>query len=211
MVIRRSLVIVINVAGRTVAITTHHKCSNSYSQGMVRRHDENELLQAAVDAALEAGLGELTFGRLAKRIGIADRTLVYYFTNKHTLLEAVLGVLAGKMIEQLAAAFGEQRRAPKELLKMAYPVLTGGDADRIFALWFEFAGQAAARQEPQRSLAGSMLELWIEWLAERIDARTRSKARIEAIALLATLDGALLLHHLGHTEAAKSAIASATK
>jgi AcrR family transcriptional regulator len=178
---------------------------------VVRRHDEDELLHAAVEAALESGLSELTFGRLAKRVGIADRTLVYYFTNKHTLIEAVLGVLAGKLIEQLTAAFGEQRRAPKELLRMAYPLLTSGEADRIFALWFEFAGQAAVHQEPQRSLAGPMLDLWIDWLAARIDARTRARARTEAIAMIATLDGALLMHHLGHTEAAKSAIASATK
>lgn len=177
----------------------------------MRRHDEDQLLQAAVEAALEGGLGELTFGRLAKRIGIADRTLVYYFATKHALLEAVLGVLAAKLLEQLATAFGERRRPPKQLLKMAYPLLTDGEADRIFALWFELAGQAAANQEPQRSLAALMLEIWIDWLAERIEARTRAQARTEAIALLATLDGALLLHHLGHPEAAKSAIASATR
>lgn len=178
---------------------------------MTRRHSEDELLQAAVEAALESGLGELTFGRLAKRIGIADRTLVYYFANKHTLIEAVLGVLAGKLLEQLEAAFGEQRRAPKDLLKMAYPILTRGEADRIFALWFEFAGQAAVHHEPQRSLASSLLEMWIDWLAQRIDASTRARARTEAIAMLATLDGALLMHHLGHSTAAKSAIASAVR
>ncbi|MBA3302552.1 MAG: hypothetical protein H0U26_01620 [Acidimicrobiia bacterium] len=94
---------------------------------------------------------------------------------------------------------------------MAYPLLTEGEADRIFALWFELVGQAAVHQEPQRSLAGSMLDLWIEWLAERIDARTRARARADAIAMIATLDGALLMHHLGHTEVAKSAIVSATR
>lgn len=178
---------------------------------MARRHDEDELLLAVVDAALEAGLSELTFGRLARRIGIADRTLVYYFTNKNTLIEAVLGVLAAKLLEQLTVAFGEQRRAPKELLRVAYPLLTEGEADRIFALWFELAGQAAVHQEPQRSLAGSMMDTWIDWLAERIDARTRARARTDAIAMIATLDGALLMHHLGHADAARSAIASATR
>lgn len=178
---------------------------------MARRHDEDELLQAAVDAALDRGLGELTFGRLAKRIGIADRTLVYYFTNKHTLIEAVLGVLAGRLLEQLTVAFGHDRRPPKQLLRMAYPLLTEGEADRIFALWFEFAGQAAVHQEPQRSFAHLMLGTWIDWLAERIEARTRAAARTDAIAMIATLDGALLMHHLGHPEAARSAIARATR
>lgn len=192
----------------TVATTT---VKSNYSHAVVRRHDEDELLKAAVEAALDGGLGELTFGRLAKRIGIADRTLVYYFPTKHDLVEAVLGVLVDRLIERLAAAFGEQRRAPKELLRTAYPILTEGEADRIFAIWFEFAGQAAVYQEPQRSLAGSMLATWIDWLAERVDARNRAHARTDAIALIATLDGALLMHHLGHVDAARSAIASATR
>jgi len=194
-----------------VVITTQPRCSNHYSQDVTRRHDEEELLQAAVDLALDEGLGALTFGRLAKRIGIADRTLVYYFTNKQTLLEAVLGVLAGRLMEQLSAAFGELRRPPKELLRMAYPVLTRDEANRIFALWFEFVGQAAVHHEPERSLASVMLEAWIDWLTERIDARTRARARQDAIAMIATIDGALLMHHLGHVEAARSAVAAAAK
>lgn len=177
---------------------------------MARRHDEDELLAAAVEAALEGGLGELTFGRLARRIGIADRTLVYYFTNKHTLLEAVLGELARKLVEQLTLAFGERRRPPGELLAMAYPLLVEGEAERTFALWFELAGQAAVHREPHRTLAAAMVELWIAWLADRIEAPTPADTRTEAIALLATLDGALLLHHLGHPEAARTAIARAT-
>lgn len=53
--------------------------------------------------------------------------------------------------------------------------------------------------------------MWIDWLSDRIDARTRAQRRTEAIALLATLDGALLLHHLGHAEAGRVAIDAATR
>ncbi|MDY7105901.1 MAG: TetR/AcrR family transcriptional regulator [Actinomycetota bacterium] len=175
---------------------------------MARRHDEDELLAAAVDAALEGGLGELTFGRLAKRIGIADRTLVYYFPTKADLLEAVLGVLAGRLIAQLEAAFGEGRRPPAELLGAAFPLLTTPEADRVFALWFELAGQAAAGLEPQRTLASAMLDGWIAWLADRVEPPDDGDPRPSAIALLANLDGALLLHHLGHPEAARTAVAA---
>jgi AcrR family transcriptional regulator len=200
-----------------VATTTNRTCSRCYSQARITlvtvgtRHDEAELLAAAVDAVLDGGLGELTFGRLGKRIGVADRTLVYYFTNKQQLLESVLGVLAGKLLEQLGEAFGDERRSRRDLLKTAYPLLTVGEADRVFALWFEFAGQATSGQEPQRSLAGVMIEMWIDWLTDRIDARTRQQRRAEAVTVLAILDGALLLHHLGHTEAGQLAIDVATK
>lgn len=178
---------------------------------MGHRHDADELLQAAVDAVLDGGLGELTFGRLGRRIGVADRTLVYYFKNKASLQEKVLGVLAGDLLERLGAAFGEQRRGPGELLRVAYPVLTTEDADRVFALWFEFAGQAASGAEPQRTLATGFMQTWIDWTVERVEAPSRAQARREALALLATLDGALLMHHLGQAEAGRLAVEVASR
>jgi AcrR family transcriptional regulator len=178
---------------------------------MGRRHDEHELLAAAVDAALDDGLTALTFGRLARRVGIADRTLVYYFTDKPTLVARVLEVLAGRLFEQLGAAFGDARQPPSALLRAAYPVVTAGEANRIFALWLEFVGQAAVGVEPQRSMAGPLLDAWVDWLADRIEAPTRARARADAIEMIAVLDGALLLHHLGRPELAAAAITHATR
>jgi AcrR family transcriptional regulator len=177
---------------------------------MVRRHDPEELLAAAVEAALEAGLSELTFGRLAKRIGIPDRTLVYYFPTKQSLLESVLGVLAGQLFEQLDEAFGSEPRPARDLLERAYPVLSGPSAEPVFALWFELAGHGAVGQEPHRSLGHAMLDAWLDWVTPRVAAPTPTAARADAAWLIATLDGALLLHHLGHPQIARSAIDRAT-
>lgn len=160
---------------------------------------------------MDAGLGELTFGRLARRTGVADRTLVYYFTNKATLQERVLGVLAEELLQRLGAAFGEQRRRPDELLRVAYPLLTTQDSDRVFAIWFEFAGQAATGAEPQRTLAARFMQTWIDWTVDRVEAPSPLQARREALALLATLDGALLMHHLGQAEAGRLAVEAASQ
>ena len=48
------------------------------------KYDRNEILAAAVEAVADDGLSQLTFGRLAKRIGINDRSIVYYFPTKPT-------------------------------------------------------------------------------------------------------------------------------
>lgn len=177
---------------------------------MGRRHDRDELLARAVEAALDGGIGELTFGKLGRRLGVADRTLVYYFVDKPTLIEAVLGVLAGRLLERLDAAFGPQRRPADELLQTAAPLLMGPAADPIFALWFELAGQAAVGHEPQRTLAHLMIAGWLDWLAERIEAEP-DRRPLEAATLLARLDGALLLHHLGHPEAARRAVTGSSE
>ena len=178
---------------------------------MGTRHDRDELLAGAVDAVLDGGLGELTFGRLAKRLGVADRTLVYYFDNKAGLYEAVLAALADRLVARLVVAFGDERRAPAELLAAAYPVLTEPDSDRIFSLWFQLVGEALGGQEPQRTLATAMMDGWIAWIAELVDASDPAEARQGAIDVLVQLDGALFLHHLGRTEEASRTVARLTE
>jgi AcrR family transcriptional regulator len=171
-----------------------------------RRHDEHELLGAAVDAALQGGLADLTFGRLAKRIGTSDRMLVYYFGDKDQLVERVIGALAMRLLERLGEAFGEAQRSPTQLLRKAWPLLTDEESTPAFALWFEMAGRAAAGHEPERRLATAIASTMVDWLADRIDAPTASARAQQAALLTAVLDGALLLHHLGLPDAAATAV-----
>jgi AcrR family transcriptional regulator len=53
-----------------------------------RRHDKAQLLAAAVDTALDTGIGGLTFGAVARRAEVPDRTVVYYFPTKPELVAA---------------------------------------------------------------------------------------------------------------------------
>ena len=53
---------------------------------MGHRHTKEEILSGAVDAAFADGLSQLTYGRVAKRLGINDRTVVYYFPSKDDIL-----------------------------------------------------------------------------------------------------------------------------
>ena len=183
---------------------------------MGTKHDEQSFLDAAVELALEEGLAALTFGRLARRVGVADRTIVYYFPTKGDLLERVLGELGGRLIGALEEAFGSDRRPIADLLRTAYPLLVTDDTDPVFALWFELVGRAAAGDEPHRTLAHQMTAVWVAWLAERIDVgdltgdAAVTASHESAAALMAQIDGALMLHHLGHADAARAAIESIT-
>ena len=112
------------------------------------RHTKEEILDAALAAASEDGLSQLTFGRVAKRIGISDRTVVYYFPTKEDLVGEVLIALATRLQETLAPAFASPATDHIELLRNAWPILASTDADPVFALFFEAAGLAAAKREP---------------------------------------------------------------
>ena len=69
------------------------------------RHTKNDILTGALATALDEGLSTLTYGRVAKRLGINDRTVVYYFPTKDELLTEVVMSMGVQLQETLSAAF----------------------------------------------------------------------------------------------------------
>jgi AcrR family transcriptional regulator len=182
------------VITRIVACTRiESSCGYTFSP-MGYKYDERDILTAAVEAVLEEGLSVLTFGRLAQRIGIADRSIVYYFPTKTDLISRTVLELGVQLQGLLGEAFGDHRVTTDELLRRAWPVLTSPAADPYFAVFFEMVGLAAASAEPYDTLAPALMTLWAEWLVDRIDAPPRLR-HANAYATIATLDGLLLLRH----------------
>jgi AcrR family transcriptional regulator len=171
------------------------------------KYDENDILAAAVEAVLEDGLSRLTFGRLAKRLDIADRSIVYYFPTKSDLLTRTIFLIAERLQELLDKAFGDQPLSGIELLRRAWPVLTSRDADDVFAIYFELVGLGAANLEPFDTLAPAVMHEFVEWVVPRLDAPDAT-AYATALSTLATLDGLLLLRQVLGTDAADLAAAN---
>jgi len=48
------------------------------------RHTKEEILEGALAVAFADGLSQLTYGRVARRLGISDRIVVYYFPSRRT-------------------------------------------------------------------------------------------------------------------------------
>ncbi|MEM8922359.1 MAG: helix-turn-helix domain-containing protein [Actinomycetota bacterium] len=176
------------------------------------KYDEDEILAAAVEAVLDEGLSRLSFGRLAQRMGIADRSIVYYFPTKADLVTRTAFAIGLQLQSVLAEAFGDEPLDGRQLMRRAWPVLTAPDADPLFAAFFELTGLGAASVTPFDTLAPMLIEAWVDWLTPRIDpadpAGGPDAVRSEAYALVATLDGLLLLHHTTGTEAARRAAAA---
>ncbi len=160
------------------------------------------MLAAAVEVARAYGVSALSFGRVARQLDTNDRTVVYYFPTKSDLIAAVLITLGGELQDLLVEAFGEQPLPPDDLVKRAWPVLAHPDSRPIFALFFEVIGLAAVGTAPYDALAPAMLEQWLEWLEPRIDAVDR---RAHALAVLARIDGLLLLRTIAGPDAAEDA------
>jgi AcrR family transcriptional regulator len=178
------------------------KCSGRYSQirsppggyevVMGYRHSRADILDAALAAAVEDGLSKLSFGRVAARLGIADRTVVYYFPTKDDLISAVVLGFGVQLMGVLDTAFGSEPLTHQELLRRAWPALTSPEADRVFRVFFEFAGLASAQLPPYRDLAAPLFDLWFAWLEPKLDA---PDPRAAALMVVTVIDGLLLLRH----------------
>jgi len=72
------------------------------------RHSKAEILDGALAAALEDGLSQLTFGRLAKRLGMSDRTIVYYFPSKEDLVGEVILAMGAQPLDELSASIKDK-------------------------------------------------------------------------------------------------------
>jgi AcrR family transcriptional regulator len=168
------------------------------------RHTKKEILDGALAVAFDDGLSQLTYGRVAKQLGISDRVVVYYFPSKEDLVgEALLGV--GIQLQQaLEPAFRSPARDHLQLVKAAWPVMARAEADAVFSLFLEATGLAASGREPYCTLVPQLVEAWITWAANFFQG-TPAQRRAEAETAIALLDGLLLLRQMAGSAAANRA------
>ncbi|MEN9647101.1 MAG: hypothetical protein RL238_3770 [Actinomycetota bacterium] len=168
------------------------------------RHTKEEILAGALAAAFDDGLSQLTFGRVATRVGVSDRIVVYYFPSKDDLISEVLVGVGLELQATLAPALTEPVDDHLELVRAVWPVLAHPDADPVFALFFEAGGLAAAGREPYRTLVPFLVEQWIVWAQGHLRG-TAARRHSEATAAIAMIDGLLLMRQLGGADVADTA------
>lgn len=171
---------------------------------MGHKYSRDEILEGAVHAAVDHGLGALTFGRLARYLGTSDRVIVYYFPTKNALITDVLVAVGIRLQDVLARAFPATAADHREMAAAAYPALADPAVDPLFAVYFEACGLAAAHVAPFHEVAPQLMTAWVDWLAGFFSG-TRSRRAREAEATMALIDGLLLMRHLAGPRAADRA------
>ena len=159
------------------------------------KHTREQMLAGALDVAFDEGLSQLTFGRVAARLGVSDRTVVYYLPTKDDLVTQVLLEVGVRLQVVLAEAFTGPAADHLALARQAWPVLARAEFDPVFALFFEAIGLAAAGREPYRTLVAQLVDAWASWLTEFLTG-TAAARRTEAEAAITLIDGLLLLRQV---------------
>ncbi len=174
---------------------------------MGHKHTKEEILAGALAVAFDSGLSQLSYGRVAKQLGINDRTVVYYFPTKDALVSEVLLALGGRLQDTLAPTLTATASDHLTFVRAAWPVLATPASDPVFALFFEANGLATTGREPYRSLVPQLVAAWIEWTESFLDGEPTLR-RAEAEAVIALVDGLLLVRLLAGPEAGDRAARS---
>jgi AcrR family transcriptional regulator len=147
---------------------------------------------------LVEGLAGARLRQAAAAAGTSDRMLVYYFGSKEAMLGAVLERVARDFTGMLALAVpAGERLAPDALVAAAWAVM-GSDAARPgVALWMELVAGAARGREPERGIAGAILDGFHAWVLDRLAVPPGADAEAAAWRVLATMEGMVLLAAAG--------------
>lgn len=171
---------------------------------MGHKHSRDDILEGALETAFADGLSQVTYGRVARRLGINDRTVVYYFPSKNDLVTDVLAAIGAQLQEALAPALTAGAADHTAIVRAAWPIVARTEVDAIFALFFEANGLAAAGREPYDVVVPALVDAWIGWVAHHIEG-TPARRRSEAEAAIALIDGLLLLRQLAGPQSANRA------
>lgn len=168
------------------------------------KHDATEILAIAVQVSDDIGIGRLTFGAVARRAGIPDRTVVYYFPTKRRLLEAVLEVHSTHLMALLGTAFRSPASDAREMVRAAWPALATPSADPAFRTYLEVIGLSVRGVEPFATLVPPVVDRWIDHL-ETLLMGSCPDARREAEVAIALLDGLLVVRQVSGADVANRA------
>ena len=150
-------------------------------------------LSGAVEHVLRRGVSGLSLRPLAAALGTSDRMLMYYFGSREHLLETVLDLVGEELVAALSEAVPQGRSDPQVLLRVVWSIARDPAVEPVLRLYVEILGQAAAQVEPFPAAARRVAHRWLDWVEDRVDVPPADRGEAAA-AILATLDGLLLLH-----------------
>lgn len=157
----------------------------------------SKIAEQLADHVLAHGLGAASLRPLAAAIGTSDRMLLYYFPDKAALIAAILDVVAARMTAMLDAV-----RLPEAVPRAALethmlPLLLDDAVWPFMQLWLEIASLAARGDAACLSVGERVARGFVAWTDAQLAVDDEAQRSHEAVRLLMTVEGAVLLKSLG--------------
>ncbi|WP_073955685.1 TetR/AcrR family transcriptional regulator [Thalassospira sp. TSL5-1] len=130
--------------------------------------DKNALLSALAAHVLEYGLNSASLRPMAASAGTSDRMLIYHFGSKDGLIVELLQFLAEGMAMQLDQALPPLcYETEQELIENVLAVMRSEAFAAYSRVWFDIVSAAAQGSGPHQKAAGTIVGIFLEWLARR--------------------------------------------
>jgi AcrR family transcriptional regulator len=124
--------------------------------------ERERLLAAAVEHALEHGIGDLSLRGLAAALGTSHRMLIYYFGSREGLFVEVIRVVEARQREALAELGDDADASPTEIARRLWQRLIDPSMWPQERLFFEIYGQALQGQSHAAPLLQGIVDSWVE-------------------------------------------------
>ena len=161
-----------------------------------------DLIAAMAAHVRSVGLAGASLRPLARAAGTSDRMLIYHFGTKAKLIEALLDRLAQELLGALGAALPARPAASEGALAAEILALLRTPTFRPYLrVWFDILSATGREDGDHAAIARRILAGQVDWIAARLPAET-ADPKSHAKAMLALIQGALVLDLAGMTKAA---------
>lgn len=154
------------------------------------------LLDQLTDHVLAHGLGDTGLRTLAAAIGTSDRMLIYYFTDKASLMAALMRHVAARLTGALGSIADDSPRPAAQLARELPALATSAQFWPYMRFWLAVAAQAAGGDAVCRTVGEAIGRGFLGWIASRLSGDP-AKHPQQAALLLQLIEGAILLHAIG--------------
>lgn len=160
----------------------------------IRDEQREAVIERLAEHLLEHGLARTSLRQLAAAAGVSDRMLLYYFTDKAEVLDAVMARVAGELSVRLAQAIPDGAPLPPaELIRRAAAFTTGPEMRRFMRLWVEVVAAAARGEAPFPAFVAQVMAGFRHWVDARLDLPQGADREGTAAAIIAVIDGLALV------------------
>lgn len=174
--------------------------SRTSANAQQKRHT---LLQQLSDYVLDKGLMEASLRPMAKAVGTSDRMLLYYFSDKSELLNAVFDHLILRMADLLDAKALLEPLPADQLSAHILQTLRTPELEPYMHLWLQMAAHAVGGDTACRAGGERIGRVLLAWTAAQIAAPSDAVRKHDAALLLVLVEGSVLLSSLGLADIAE--------
>lgn len=175
----------------------------------VREDRRQAAIERMADYILSEGLGAATLRPLAAAAGTSDRMLLYYFADKDELITVTLHRIAERMTTQLDAIIPIAPSRPFSLLvEQVWSAMKSESLQPFMHVWLDLASGAARNLQPQREIAGEIIDGFLVWARGRLQPDADGEPSSSAPLFLAAVEGMYLLRAIGRDILADAAVKS---